>query len=224
MSERQLESWHSGSYAADWAKDDAIADLLLLPRRISAAIVADAGLEPAHVIDLGAGPGAYLQVFLETFPHVRGTWTDSSEAMRPLGEEGLAAFGDRVGYEIVDVEELAGAGLEQADVIVTSRVLHHFSPEPLAQVYRAAFELLRPGGFFFNLDHIGPPGDWEQRYRRIRDQFTGGRKKELAPHRQDYPFPKVDDQLRWASEAGFEAGDTPWRTFYSALIAVQKPA
>jgi SAM-dependent methyltransferase len=222
VSEQQLESWHSASYAAEWAGEDVVADLLLLPRRISAAIV-DAGVAPEHVIDLGSGPGAYLEVFLQAFPQARGTWTDSSEAMRELGEQGLAAFGDRVAYEIVDVERLADATLEPADVVVTSRVLHHFSSETLQQVYRAVFDVLRPGGFFFNLDHIGPPAEWEQVYRRIRDQFTGGRKRALAPHRQDHPFPKVSDQLAWAEAVGFETPDTPWRTFYTALIAARKP-
>src|SRR5437773_2353522 len=81
--------------------------------------------------------------------------------------------------------------LPPADVIVTSRVLHHFAPASLAHVYGAAYELVPPGGFFFNLDHVGAPGDWEQRYRRIRPQFTGARKQELKPHRHDYPLAPV---------------------------------
>jgi hypothetical protein len=85
------------------------------------------------------------------------------------------------------------------------------------------FDLVARGGFFFNLDHIGPPGEWEQRYRRIRDQFTGRRRRELKPHRHDYPLSPVEDHLAWARAAGFDA-DVPWRAFYSVLVAARKPA
>ncbi|MGZ4355121.1 MAG: class I SAM-dependent methyltransferase, partial [Gaiellaceae bacterium] len=112
--------------------------------------------------------------------------------------------------------------LRRADVVVSSRVLHHFSPESLARVYRAVHGLLAPGGFFFNLDHVGAPGDWEKAYRHVRDQITGPRKKRLAPHRHDYPLAPTDAHLGWAREAGFADPDAPWRTLYTALILARR--
>src|SRR5919199_3139015 len=178
----QLGSWHSGDYVADWVGDDVIADMLSLPRKMSAAIVADSALPVQHVVDLGSGHGPYLELFLRRFPNARGTWIDYSEAMEELARESLAELGDRVTFVVADAEKLADVQLEPADVIVSSRALHHFSPESLQGVYRACFERTSPGGFVFNLDHVGAPGDWEQVYRRIRDQFTGPRKKPLKPH------------------------------------------
>ncbi|HSP72570.1 MAG TPA: class I SAM-dependent methyltransferase [Gaiellaceae bacterium] len=217
-----LESWHSAEYAAAWAGEDVIANLLELPRRLSTAIVADAGIEVGHVIDVGSGPGVYLERFLRAFPGACGTWTDSSEAMLDLAMERLGAYGDRVAYELVDAERLDEAPLEPAEVIVSSRVLHHFSPESLARVYRAVHGLLVPGGLFFNLDHVGAPGDWEQAYRRVRDQITGPRKQRLAPHRHDYPLPPTEAHLGWARDAGFADPDAPWRTLYTALILARR--
>lgn len=217
-----LESWHSRDYAAAWAGEDVIANMLELPRRLSTAIVADAGIEVTHVIDIGSGPGVYLARFLEACPQARGTWTDSSEAMLDLARERLGGFGDRVSYELVDAERLDEASLEPAEVVVSSRVLHHFSPESLARVYRAIHGLLVPGGFFFNLDHVGAPGDWEQVYRHVRDRFTGPRKKRLAPHRHDYPLAPTEAHLGWARDAGFPDPDTPWRTLYTALILARR--
>jgi hypothetical protein len=107
--------------------------------------------------------------------------------------------------------------------VLTSRVLHHFSPASLQRVYGASARVLRPGGFFFNLDHVGAPGDWEQRYRRIRSAFTGRRKAPLRPHRHDYPLRPVADHLAWLSDAGLEHPDVPWRTLYSALMVARKP-
>lgn len=224
MSTGELGSWESSEYVAEWIGQDVLADFLRLPRRISASLVADAGLSVSHVVDLGAGTGSYLEVLLDAFPGSRGTWVDASEAMREAAEDALSRFGERVEFVVGDAEQLAELPLDGADVLVTSRVVHHFSPESIARLYRAGYELLSPGGYLFNLDHVGVPGDWEQRYRRIRREFTGRPKTEARPHRHDYPLRPVDEHLAWLTEAGFEAPDTPWRTFFTALLAARKPA
>jgi SAM-dependent methyltransferase len=217
----QLESWQS-EYAVEWASDDVLAELLELPRRISIALVRDADVPVGQVIDLGSGHGPYLERFLDAFPDARGTWVDSSEEMHALAQQRLARFGDRVGYVLADVERLDDAPLEPASVIVTSRVLHHFSPESLQGLYRAVHGLLEPGGFFFNLDHVGAAGNWEQRFRRIRPQFIPERKRELKPHRHDYPLARAEEHADWLRAAGFEAPDSAWRTLYSVLLVAQK--
>ena len=220
----QLGSWHSQEYVEDWLGEDVIADLLSLPRRISVELVSDAGIDVTHVVDLGSGHGPYLELFLRSFPSARGTWVDSSEAMEKVARERLADLGDRVRFVLADVERLGEVEVEPAEVVISSRALHHLSPEALAAVYRAIGGVVVPGGFVFNLDHVGAPGDWEQAYRRIRDQFTPPRKRELRPHRHDYPLPTAEAHMRCATDAGFVAPDIPWRAFYTALIAARKPA
>ena len=219
-----LESWHSGAFVEQWAGDDILADLLALPRRISAALVADDGHPVEHVVDVGAGAGPYLRVFLDAFPGARGTWVDSSAAMEELGPRELAPYGSRVEFVLADAERFGDAPVAAADVVVTSRMLHHFSPETLRAFYVAAHARLRPGGFLFDLDHCGAPPEWDARYRRIRSQFTGRRKRELKPHRHDFPLASVEERLAAVASARFEQPDVPWRTFYTALIAARKPA
>ncbi|NUR78317.1 MAG: class I SAM-dependent methyltransferase [Thermoleophilia bacterium] len=221
-SENQLESWESAAYAAQWAGEDVIADMLDLPRQISVAIVADAGIEVTHIVDLGSGPGAYLVPFLRAFPNARATWIDVSDAMRELAERELAAHAHRVTYVVADAERLGELEVEPAQVVLSSRALHHFSPESLQDVYRAAFDIVTPGGFVMNLDHVGAPGDWEQVQRRIRAQFTSDRKRALKPHRHDYPLARADEHGAWMEAAGFGPADTPWRMFYSALVVARK--
>jgi SAM-dependent methyltransferase len=218
----QIESWESGAYAVEWASDDVLAGLLELPRRISTALVADSGIGVERIVDLGSGQGTYLDWFLRAFPSARGTWVDANGAMENLARERLAALGDRVDYVLADIERLDELDLGAADVITTSRVLHHFSAESLRRVYRVAHELLRPGGFLFNLDHVGAPGEWDARYRRIRDRFTGARRRELKPHRHDYPLPGPEEHLRWIADAGFETPDVAWRTFYTVLLVARR--
>src|SRR5581483_7472063 len=49
------------------------------------------------------------------------------------------------------------------DVVVSSRALHHFSWDSLEHVYQVVAVLTKPGGFVFDLDHVGSPDDyWNQ--------------------------------------------------------------
>jgi SAM-dependent methyltransferase len=219
MSAGQIGSWQSAEYVGQWAGEDVVGRLLETPRQISLALVRDAGIEVSHVVDLGSGEGPYLADFLRAFGAARGTWFDSSAPMLERAREALAEFGDRITYVVAPAEELAAAGIARADVVVSSRALHHLTPDDLARAYREARELLSPGGFFFNLDHVGAGGDWEQRYRRIRDQFTGARRRRLQPHREDEPLQPVTDHVRYLEQAGFAAVDVPWRMLYTALLA-----
>jgi cyclopropane fatty-acyl-phospholipid synthase-like methyltransferase len=220
----ELGSWESAEYVGQWLGEDVIADMLVLPRRISLALVEDAGIEVTHVVDLGSGHGPYLAEFLDAFPAARGTWVDSSPPMADEARRQLARFGDRVTYVLTDVEELGGAGIEPASVVCSSRALHHLSHEALAELYRIVGRIVEPGGFVFNLDHVGAPGDLEQAYRRVRGRFTGERKRSLKPHRHDYPLARADEHAAWIEAAGFEHADVPWRMLYTALIAARRRA
>jgi SAM-dependent methyltransferase len=223
VTEPQIESWTSASYAAQWASEDVIGDMLDVPRRLTAALVADSGLEVRHVVDLGSGTGTYLAVLLDAFPRARGTWFDMSEAMLDLARAELSRFGDRVTYVIEQAERLAETALEPAQIVSSSRALHHLSIESLGRVYRDAFELLTPGGFVVNLDHVGAPSDLADAYRRVRAQLWGSRTRELARHRQEGPLEPAGVHLDLIAAAGFESADTPWRVLYTALMLARKP-
>ena len=221
MSSGQLGTWQSADYVSRWADDDVLARVLETPRRISLALLADAGAGVRHVVDLGAGEGPYLADCLRAYPEARGTWLDSSEPMLERARESLAELGDRVTFVVASADELPGAGIEPADVVVSSRALHHLTPDALARTYSEVRVLLANGGWFFNLDHVGAEGDWEQRYRRIREQFTGRRRRELQPHREDEPLQAVGDHVRYLEHAGFRFVDVPWRLLYTALLAAR---
>jgi SAM-dependent methyltransferase len=219
-----MGSWESAEYVGEWLGEDVIADLLALPRRISIALAEDAGLDVGHVVDLGSGHGPYLADLLDAFPHARGTWVDVSAPMEAEARDRLARFGDRVTFVLTDVEQLGDVAIEPASIVCSSRALHHLSPAALAEVYRVVGRLVHPGGFVFNLDHVGAPGELEQSYRRIRGRFTGERKKPLKPHRHDYPLARADQHAAWMEAAGFEDADIPWRMLYTALIAARRRA
>jgi SAM-dependent methyltransferase len=221
MGAGHIGSWQSADYVGRWAGDDVIGRLLETPRRISVALLADAGADVRHVVDVGSGEGPFLAALLTAFPGARGTWLDSSEPMLERARTALAPFGDRVRFVVAPAEQLPGS-VEPADAVVSSRALHHLAPGPLGRAYRDVHDLLEPGGWFFNLDHVGAPGSWEASYRRIREQFTGRRRRALQPHREDEPLLPVADHLRLLEAAGFATVDVPWRLLYTALFAAQR--
>jgi tRNA (cmo5U34)-methyltransferase len=220
----ELGSWESAEYVGQWLGEDVLADVLALPRRISIALVEDAGLDVTHVVDLGSGHGPYLAEFLDAFPHARGTWVDVSAPMEAEARDRLSRFDGRVTFVLTDVERLGDVAIDPASVVCSSRALHHLSAEALAEVYRAAARLVEPGGFVFNLDHVGAPADLEQAYRRIRGRLIGRRKTPLKAHRHDYPLAPADRHAAWMDAAGFEHADVPWRMLYTALIAARRRA
>ena len=216
--------WQEADFAQSWAQGDTFRDMLEFPRRMAAAIVAADNPEPACIVDVGSGPGAFLAVFLEQFPSARGVWTDASKAMLDLARERLAPFGDRVDYHIADMTDLAAAAVPSGvDVITTSRAAHHLDRAGLAGFYAQAAAKLAPGGWLVNLDHIGPagPGEvWDKRLRAARKQF--GVAQSGTKHHHNYPLTSVQDHLDAFGAAGITDVEIPWRAFYTCLFLGRK--
>jgi len=209
--------WRQADFARSWAQGDVFSDMLDFPRQMAAAIIAGDNPEPACVVDVGSGPGAFLSVFLGRFPSARGIWTDASEAMLDLAQERLAPFGDRVEYRIADMTDLRGGALPaDADVITTSRAAHHLDRAGLAGFYAQAASLLRPGGWLVNLDHIGPADVWDKRLRAARTQFATS--PEGPKHHHNYPLTSVSDHLDAYAAAGISDVEVVWRAFYTCLF------
>ena len=227
--------WSDTDFARDWATGDSFRDLLDFPRRMAAAVVAGDTPDPATIIDIGAGPGAVLEIFLQQFPRAHGIWTDASRPMLDLAYQKLAPFGDRVEYHIVDMTDLDGAGLPgNADVITTSRAAHHLDRDDLISFYAAAASRLKPGGWLVNLDHIGPASQagppataglddvWDQRLRAARKQF--GVTPDGPKHHHNYPLTSVQDHLDAFAAAGVTDVEVPWRAFYTCLFMGRTPS
>ncbi len=219
----ELASWGSPAYAEQWAEGDVLADLLSLPRKMSVALVAEDGLAVNRVVDLGSGPGAYLEVFMEAFSSAIGVWVDGSEAMLAMAKENLERFGDRIRFQLADLSDFGTVELGDADVVTTSRLVHHFDEATIRGVYGSVFAQLAPGGFFFNLDHFGAAPGWEKRLRAIRSTLIPNRPQPLQPHSHDYPLRTVPEHLDWLAAAGFEPPDIVWKSFHTALVAARKP-
>ena len=212
--------WMDEKLAARWTAADSLKELLVLPRRISATVIAADRPDTALVVDVGSGPGDYLSTMLDTFPAARGVWTDVSPAMADIARPALAGYRDRVEFRLVDLEDLSPLP-EQADVITTSRASHHFDADTLARFYASAAGHLAPGGWLVNLDHVLSPGAWDRRLRDARAAMIPP-KKDGTGHSHDKPLPMVEEHLAALAAAGFEDVAMPWRSFYTVLFMARK--
>lgn len=214
--------WKDAEFARRWASTDGLADVLVFPRMLTAALVAHDRPRAKLVIDVGSGPGAFLESFLEELPDCAGVWLDASQAMLDQARERLGRFGDRVRFRLGDMTDLRAAGLPTgADAVVTSRALHHLNRNGLASFYREAAGYLAPGGWLANLDHTGPADVWDRRFRSVRKRFIGP-DNEQGKHPHDYPFTSERDHLDGLAAAGFDDVEIAWKAFYTCLFMARK--
>lgn len=211
--------WQDARFARKWAQNDAMADLLRLPRSIAAALVGYDRPRISLTVDIGSGPGAFLETFMEEFPQSRGVWFDASQAMREQAEDHLARFGDRVDFLVGDMTALRESGLpDGADVVTTSRATHHLDGDALRAFYAEAAGLLAPGGWLVNLDHFAPSEIWDQRMRAIRPRFQRPTREQHG-HHHDHPLPDLQAHLDAFAAAGVDDVEVVWRAFYTCLLA-----
>lgn len=221
---RAAAAWQDPAFVAAWSAGDAMGDLLALPRRLAAALVAADRPGLRTVVDIASGPGAFLACFLDEFPAARGVWSDASAPMLARARDALAPYGERVEFRPADMTDLTGAGIPAgADAIVTSRAAHHLDRAGLAAFYGAAADLLAPGGWLINLDHTGPDDAWDKRFRAVRPRFVSPRRAE-PKHHHDYPLPSVDDHLNGYAAAGVTDVEIAWKAFYTCLFVGRKAA
>jgi SAM-dependent methyltransferase len=214
--------WQDPAFANAWTGGDAMGDMLAFPRRLAAALVALERPAPQLVIDIGSGPGAFLETFLEEFTGAHGVWSDASEAMLTTARERLAPYGDRVDFRLADMTDLAGGAIpEGADAILTSRAAHHLDRAGLAAFYTEAAQHLAPGGWLINLDHTGPSDVWDKRFRAVRPRFSAPRRQE-PKHHHDYPLTSIQDHLDGYAAAGITDVEIAWKAFFTCLFIGRK--
>lgn len=156
-----------------------------------------------HVLDVGAGYGAFAEALLERFPNANVVGLDVSEPMMAVGRERMARFGDRFSYHVGD---FAGGELPDDlpgpfDAVIASAAILHLSSEARQRLYGAIFGVLKPGGCFFNVEPVAPPNEeMEAWYRERRErQFQPG---------TGQPSPRPEHSLmlhhRFESEEAFQ--------------------
>jgi tRNA (cmo5U34)-methyltransferase len=215
------------------------ADQLALMLRIAAA-----GERPvACFLDLGSGDGTLAAAVLSQFPGSEATLVDFSSPMmdaarvRLGGDDArhrfvLANFGDRGWTDAV-------ADRAPFDLVVSGYAIHHQPDEGKRRVYEDVYEILAPGAFFINVEHVRPATPWLE---RVADELmidsihayheragTGKNREQVARdhvHRPDKAaniLSPVEDQCDWLREIGYQDVDCYFKVLELAVFGGRKP-
>jgi len=196
-------------------------------------------------LDLGCGDGVLGEVLLESHPGAGGVFLDFSEQMIQAARARIEGAG-RMGHQylLADYGERGWARLPELaasfDVVVSGFSIHHQRDERKRELYREIRELLAPGGWFLNLEHVASRSAWGEAL--FDDYFidslfayhsrlgSGKSRQEVAEayvHRADKAaniLAPVEAQCDWLRELGYEEVDCFFKTFELALFGGRRPS
>jgi tRNA (cmo5U34)-methyltransferase len=231
--------WHSQQYVEEWiasatARDPERRSIL---RRVVSLIPCEADAA-IRVLDVGAGYGALSAQVLERFPQAQLVCQDFSEPMFAQARERLAWASERVSFVPCD---LGDPSWTQAltgtfDAVVSGIAIHNVRyPERIRDIYAEIFDVVAPGGCFFNYDLIFVSGpDAAQAYdheTQLAGWIRGESSEAASPaaaatatqtsHQHDAIT--LEEQLRWLREAGFREVECFWKEGRSAIFGGFRP-
>ena len=170
----------------------------------------------SRVLDLGTGDGRLIGLLRRARPGITALGIASSPLML---ERARARFAHDPLVEIVDhdlAERLPRLG--ELDAVVSALAIHHLEHERKRELYREAFEFLRPGGVFVNLDHVASPTV------NLHLAFFDAIDEPIENEDPSDRLLDVHTQLGWLVDIGFEDVDCLWKWRELALLAAVRPA
>lgn len=193
-------------------------------------------------LDLGCGDGILGAAILGEYPSSRGVLADFSEAMLEQAREQLKEYAGQLVFANLDYGDAAWGQKMQAhspfDAIVSGYSIHHQPDVRKREIYAEIFSLLKPGGWFVNVEHIAPAARLAtdlfnnhiiDGYYAIEQRNGGSRTRaEMANvfmNRQDKDaniLLSVDVQCSWLRELGYEEVDCYFRIYELAVFAGRK--
>ena len=227
--------WHSQQYVEEWVASATARDpeRRAILRRV-ASLIPRASDEAIRVLDIGAGYGALSAQVLERFSKARLVCQDFSEPMFAQAQERLAWAAERLSFVACDLsdpnwnQELTGS----FDAVVSGIAIHNVRyPDRIRGIYAEVFELMAPGGCFFNYDliFVGGPAA-AQAYDQatqlapwIRGDSDDASGLATAQTSHSLEAISLEEQLRWLREAGFREVECFWKEGRSAIIGGFRP-
>jgi tRNA (cmo5U34)-methyltransferase len=167
------------------------------------AVAACEGGDVASILELGTGTGETARRLLAAHPHALLRGIDASEGMLEVARSVLAGF--RAELSVARLEDPLPDG--PFDLVVSVLAVHHLDGAGKAGLFRRVAAVLRPGGRFV-LGDVVVPEDAADVVTPIDGVY-------------DQPS-RVDEQLTWLAEAGFDA-TVAWRHRDLAVLVATRP-
>ena len=196
-----------------------------------------------NFLDLGCGDGILGATLLGEYPAARGVLVDFSGPMLEQAREQLKEHAGQLAFENLDYGDPAWMDSVQAhgrfDAVVSGYSIHHQPDVRKRAVYGEIYSLLKPGGWFINIEHVSSAAQlnidlFEHHYVSARyaiEKQNGGARTfdELAEEYKNRPdkdaniLAPVELQCDWLREIGYEEVDCYMRIFELAVFGGRKP-
>ena len=200
-----------------------------------------------HVLDLGCGDGALAHVIADTFPDATITCLDFSEPMLEAAKKRLSAYSSQTRFICADyatdtyLESLQS--IKPFDAIVSGFSIHHQPDKRKHDLYQQIFNMLHPGCFFINIEHVKSASPflesmWHDLFLESfamaeKDKKNPRSRKELETlfyedeswikEREANKLASVHDQCQWLSRIGFTDVDCYLKIYELAVFGGRKP-
>ena len=127
-----------------------------------------------------------------------------------------ARFADDPTVEVVEHDLDAPLGTlgdtGSFDAVVSCFAIHHCSHVRKRALYAEVFDLLAPGGVFYNLEHVASPTP------ELHEAFFAALGMTLADEDRSNQLLDVETQVAWLREIGFAQVDCFWKWRELALF------
>jgi SAM-dependent methyltransferase len=196
-----------------------------------------------NFMDLGCGDGILGATLLGEYPFAHGVFVDFSEPMLEQAREQLKEYTDQLVFENLDYGDSGWVSRIQSqapfDAIVSGYSIHHQPDVRKRQVYEEIFSLLKPGGWFVNIEHVSSTAQlnidlFENHYVTARyaiEQRDGSPRtfEQIAEEYKNRPdkaaniLAPTELQCDWLREIGYEEVDCYFRIYELAVFGGRKP-
>jgi tRNA (cmo5U34)-methyltransferase len=198
-------------------------------------------------LDVGSGDGAISELVLGVEPLAEPVLVDFSEPMLARAEGRMkrasSAPWQMIRGDLSDPGWRSGLPVGRDGVTpgpfsaaVSAFAIHHLPAERKRALFAELFELLEPGAMFVNMDYVAVAGPLaglfdEQMVANAVEaehRHKGGRTDEQVerelPDDGDEDRPdRVEDQVQWLRDAGFEGAEVHFKWAEAAVFGAVKP-
>ncbi len=172
--------------------------------------------EVGRVLDLASGDGHMIAVLRERWPDAAAIGLDHSPALVDAARQRFSDA-EAIRIEAHDLMQPLPATLGQFDLVVSALAIHPLPDQRKRALFSEVFELLRPGGAFYDLDVVAAPTAELHALSQAAFGFDTGQQDP-----SDQPA-RLEDQLSWLGAGGFENVDCFWKWLELSLVGGTKP-
>lgn len=242
VDEEQLEVWKRQSVVQSFNQGSRQA-IPLAQQQLDVVhrVLAIHELNVERVLDLGSGDGFATANILTRHAVKHAVLVDFSTPMLDEAREHFKDAPFPVEFVEGDLREDDWFDTVQRsgpyDLVISRFAIHHVSDERKQVIYQKAFEFLRPGGVFINIEHVKSASDTlQEAFDRlmiegiVRQQASPETREEIVTSykaRQDKDvniLAPVETQLEWLRADGFEDVDCVFKLFELTVLTGHKPA